>query len=189
MTLGDLRLGMSLNLDDPAVISRYKIRNIRSAISDSGRAFKQFAFGPSMFDTEDMHVTEGIWENGYVDSLMKIWVLPYRTEEEMQKIFQGLSAMFGEMHDKHLKQVKETQQCTTVVQRVFSHSLVVGVEAYPDNMAMAVQHAIMMCVQLGQRIMARVIFCEENDLNTGYTLELYPAASKFQLTKLITFRN
>lgn len=189
MTLGDLKLRMPLNLEDPAVVSRYKIRNIRSAISDSGQAFKQFAFGPSMFDTEDMHVSEGIWENGHVDSLMKIWVRLYRTEEDMQKIFQGMSAMFGEKHDKHLNQVKEKQQRTTVVQRVFSHSLCVGVKAYPNNMAMAVQHALMMCVQLEQRIMARVIFCEEDGLNTGYTLELYPSESKFQLTELITFRN
>ena len=72
MTLGDLRLGMPLNLDDPAEVSQYKIRNVRSAVSNFGRAFKQFVFGPSMFDTEDMHVTEGIWVNGYVDSLMKI---------------------------------------------------------------------------------------------------------------------
>ena len=186
MTLGDLRLGMPLNLDDPAEVSQYKIRNVRSAVSNSGRAFKQFVFGPSMFDTEDMHVTEGIWVNGYVDSLMKIWVLPYRTEADMQKIFQGLSTMFGEMHDKRFQEVS---QRTRLVQRVFSPSMDIGFKAYPNNTAMAVQHAIMTCVQHNQRIMARVIFCEEDDLNTAYTLELYPSESKFQLSELITLRN
>ena len=186
MTLGDLKLRMPLNLEDPAVVSRYKIRNIRSAISDSGRAFKQFAFGQSMADTEDMHMSEGILVDGHVDSLMKIWVGPYQSEEELQQTFYCLSAMFGELYYKHLQVLSKR---TKLIQKIYSPSMDAGIKAYPNNMAMAVQHALMMCVQLEQRIMARVIFCEEDGLNTGYTLELYPSESKFQLTELITFRN
>lgn len=186
MILGDLKLGMSLNLDDPAVVSRYKIRNIRSAISNSDRAFKQFAFGKSMADTEDMHISEGILVDGHVDSLMKIWVGPYQSEEEPQKTFYCLSAMFGELYYKHLQVLSKR---TKLIQQIYSPSMDAGIKAYPNNMSMAVQQAIMTCVQLGQRIMARVIFCEEENLNTAYTLELHPAESKFQLIELITLRN
>lgn len=186
MTLGELRLGMQLNLDDQLVISKYRIKNIRKGVSNGGRAFRQFSFGPSMFDTEDMHISEGIEENGVVDSLIKSWVIPYQNESEMQKVFQMSSAAFGELYNTHLRELSKR---THSIPQVYNQSMMVGIKAYPNNMAMAVQAAIISCLELGQRIMARVIFCEDDDLNTSYTLELYPAESKFQLSELITLRN
>lgn len=186
MTLGELRLGMPLNLDDQFVISKYRIKSIRKGVSNGGRAFRQFSFGPSMSDTEDMHISEGIEVNGVVDSLIKTWVLPYQNEAEMQKVFQMSSAAFGELYNAHLRELSKR---THLIQQVYNQSMEVGVKAYPNNMAMAVQAAIMSCLQLGRRIMARVIFCEDDGLNTSYTLELHPSESKFQLSELITLRN
>ena len=186
MTLGDLKLGMPLNLDDSTVISRYNISNIRSAVSNSGRPFRQFSFGPDMFDTEDFHISEGIVVNGVVDLLSQTWIWPWRTEEEMQKGFLCLSAMFGEKHDKHCKELFKHSQ---FISRVYSPGMSAGVGVYPNNTAMAVQHAIMFCLQHGQRALARVIFCEDNDLNTVYTLEMHPKDAKFQFSESITFRN
>lgn len=186
MTLGDLRLGMPLNLDDQAVISKYRIKNIRNGVSNGGRAFRQFSFGPSRFDTEDGHIFEGVEVDGLVDCLIKSWMLPYQTEGELQEVFHGLSAMFGELYNKHLQELSKR---TKFITQIYSPDMEIGVKAYPKNMAMAVQAALMSCLQLGRRIMARVIFCEADDLNTSYTLELCPAESKFQLSELITLRN
>lgn len=186
MKLGDLYLGMSLNLDDQLVVSKYHIRNIRVGISNGGQSFRQFSFGPSRFDTKDGHASEGIEVNGVVDSLIKSWVLPYRTEAELQEEFRTLSAMFGELYNNHLQ---DLSQRTKLIEQIYSPNMEIGIKACPGNMAMAVQQAIMSSLQLGQRIMARVIFCEPGDLNTSYTLELCPMESMFQLSELITLRN
>ena len=186
MTVGDLRLGMPLNLDDPTVISRYNISNIRSAVSNTGRSFQQFYFGPDWFDTKDLHISEGIVVNGVVDMLSKTWVWPWRTEEEMQKGFQCLSALFGEMHDKHRNELVKHSQ---FIQCVYSPGMDAGIRVYPNNTAMAVQQAIMFCLQQGQRALARVVFCEDNDLNTVYTLEMHSKEAKFQFSEVIILRN
>ena len=186
MRLGNLRLGMPLDLDDPAVIVRYNISNISRAVSNRGIPFRQFYFGPNRADTEDFHISEGTVVNGVVDLLSKTWVWPWETEEEMQKGFQCLSALFGEMHDKHRDELVKHSR---FVQFIHSPGMDAGVKVYPNNTAMAVQQAIMICLQHGQRALARVIFCEDNDLNTVYTLEMHPKESKFQFSEVITLRN
>lgn len=185
MVLGTLRLGMRLDLDDQSVVSQYHITNIRTGVSDSGRVFRQFSFGPGIFDSEDRHISEGIEVNGFVDSLIKAWVLPYRTETEMQKVFHLSSSLFGELYYKHLEEVSKRTTCILT----YSQGLEAAIKVYPDNMAMAVQLAILSCVQSGNRVMARLIFFEDNDLNTSYTLELLPSELKFQLSEFITIRD
>lgn len=181
-----IKLGMSLDLDDPTIISRYGISNVRAAVSNLGRPFKQFSFGPSMFETNDMHISEGVVVNGLVDALMKTWSLSYHSEKEMHMSFEWMSKMFGRLYDQHMQELSKK---TKFIAQSFSSNLELGRKAYPNSMALAVGQAIVSSQQAGHRTMARVIFFEDEDLNTVYILELHPTASKFQLQELITRRN
>ena len=133
-------------------------------------------------DTQEMCITEGIVVDGIVDSLMRTWLWSWKMEDQLQKGLFCLSALFAERSDAHAKK----SPCLTTS---MDETMYAAMARHPGKTGLAVQQAIMSCIQAGIRPLARIIYVEEEDFNTVYELELFPSRRMFQLRETITLRN